>query len=843
MQRCFTTKRIRSVLAVLLTIVSLGGGLGALTALSLPLAGCAVELPGDTGNEPDDNANGDSAADGTDQDDDNPDDGTQDSDGQDDEGQDDHDADGTDDANPDGQDDDEGDTDSDLGDDTGDPQDDGDGSDGGEDGEGGDEGQDGDGNDGDDADGDDTDMDSGEEDDTDDGADDPNDEEPQVSDAVLTVDPGTSPFGICMAMEGFGPDGLGANWVRVGDNSSDLGNWAVAEPTPGAFVWDPAEGEFIFQWDSYGLIPLSILGNPPTWATNAPDDEDVDTSAYPPLEVMDYFRYCRGIAETFAGRVPYWEIWNEPDIDFFRGPIVTFADVLKAGAAGVRAGDPAAYVLNGGTAGADHVFLDRCYQFGMKDYVDVIALHTYQNGTSFDETRYEEDIQGVREMMATWADNGKRIWLTELGWSTTRDDVSYDDQARLLVQYYATIMARRDLGVERAFWYIARDFTDMITDGDSAADEHGFGLYDDDAQPKPAWCAYQALVDRLGGRVCIGSIDMPEGARAYVFSPEQTDATEGPTVMLITWATGTTNVEAVLPADVVPVKAWDQQGTEIETTAADDEGTSAISVTPEAIYYLLDAAPTASLIPTETGSFELPDPARRSPAWVSVYPQTDCALPYLVRGETNTLTGRFFNGTDAAVSGQINATLVDTTDDSPLLQTTEAINVDADDAAEFTLTFDVPADLTTEARLVVEAQVGVLSVGSLNMEVLVGDGPTISFLGNSYLDRHVYLADPGTSMPATSARSGGTWTYGIPAPEPTPFTGEVQVRLFVGAHLATAWTAEWSADAADWQPLLAAESWPDWQTPTLNAFEGDTLYLRFDGDDMSVNEVRVTFVR
>jgi len=628
-----------------------------------------------------------------------------------------------------------------------------------------------------------------------------------------------SPFGIVNPWPEVGAEGMGAVWCRCGGGSTQLGDWPRNEPMPGVFRWDSAESE----WDGYyvkeKLAVAPILSYTPGWASCAMRGQGTPRSR-PPRDLWDYYRFCRAISERFKGRIWFWEVWNEPNIGFFEGTVAEYADLVKAAAAGVQAGSPEAYVVFGGMAGVDRPFLDRCYQYGVRDFFDVMAAHPYQWGQVFDDRWYFEKLTNLCADMKRWDDLGKPVWLNEVGWSTGNSKISDDDQARLLVQSYVSSMARTDLGVQRIFWFCVKDWGGP-----------NYGLFAENGAKKPGWHAYRAMVQRLTGMKSWGRVRVPEGVRAYAFTDVDRQR-----CMVVLWSKdlGTRGIE--LPVATVPLAAWDIKGDEIPVPAV-SEGKLSIDATPAPVYLLWKTADIASLVDEiEPLAIDLPDPARRSPVWVSLYPQQGSSLPWLWRGRDTELRGRLFNASETPFDGSVTVTVTDSESGEEVGRRSVAVSAKPMTDATFTVALGCSEDAPSTLRLDVSAEGGV-TAPPLRITALVGDGPVVNFLANSHLERSWYLEPDAESGCAESVRFGSEWVYQIPVPKDADAT----VSMDVGAHQAAHWTVAWSQDKKAWQPLLDGDSNRAWHSGQIEGLKRGALYLRCQGKNQQVGEVRVAY--
>lgn len=287
----------------------------------------------------------------------------------------------------------------------------------------------------------------------------------------------------------------GAGWVRV-----DVG-WQTLQPNgTGPFdKWYAGLVDDVLAGaQERGLKVILDLWLTPAWAS-------AGGSPYaPPSEPADYAAAIGTAAERWADDVDAWEIWNEPNFDtFFEGadPGV-YTRLLCAAYPAVKEHDDSP-VLFGGLMYNDDGWLEEAYRAGAGDCFDGVATHPYVGPSdaapdtpAVGEVWRLTHTPAMRAVMSEWGDREKRIWITELGWSSGPDSegnpwdrpVSARTQARFLRQAVQLVRHRYPY-VGPIIWY--RDI-----DGPTDSYKDGFGLLHPDLSPKPAMHAFEAAVRR-----------------------------------------------------------------------------------------------------------------------------------------------------------------------------------------------------------------------------------------------------------------------------------------------------------------------------------------------------------
>lgn len=206
---------------------------------------------------------------------------------------------------------------------------------------------------------------------------------------------------------------IGIKWNRLHD-ASGIAKWGNVEPVKGKVQWADEQVDAMIR---AGFHILGLPDYPPEWARSKnPSEPYVDPQAYR--------EHCRRVAEHYKGRIDYWEIWNEPYINyFFPRPVSEFGTVFEAGAKGIREGNPEAKILGfcteiNGTGYASGIPPE------IRKYPDIISFHCYfQNLTGGGTSSYRKEIDAYRKFMGK--DGPKEYWNTEGAYSAVGSNSFY----------------------------------------------------------------------------------------------------------------------------------------------------------------------------------------------------------------------------------------------------------------------------------------------------------------------------------------------------------------------------------------------------------------------------------
>ncbi len=232
-------------------------------------------------------------------------------------------------------------------------------------------------------------------------------------------------------------------------------------------------------------------------------------------------RYVYQVVSEFKDKVHIWELWNEPDRpDFWAGTEAQYAQLLKVGYQAVKAADPSATVLFGGTAYwgdedfhkvvLDHLLATDPATLAHNGYFDVMSLHLYSNAYH----NHELAAKVKREVDERVGPHP--LWLTETGvpiydekaGAPGHHEATAEEAAAYVIQAFA---GARAADVERFFFF-------RLHDADMIYSDQFFGLTRNDTTIRPAYLAYQVAARYLRGENQItGPFVTPQGIQRITF--------------------------------------------------------------------------------------------------------------------------------------------------------------------------------------------------------------------------------------------------------------------------------------------------------------------------------------
>jgi polysaccharide biosynthesis protein PslG len=279
-------------------------------------------------------------------------------------------------------------------------------------------------------------------------------------------------------------------------------HWEAIEHQKGEYNWAGYEA-LLANLDKRGLRAILILDYSHRLyeeAVTSPHPQTGEThktiaSPQHPESVAAFARWAAAAATHFQGRHVLWEIWNEPNGNFWapKPDAQQYTTTALATAKAIREADPKATIIGPASAGFPWEFLETFLKSGVLQYLDAVSVHPYRDPKQPPETA-AGDYQKLRKMIDAYAPAKKAklpILCGEWGYSTFKHGVSLETQAAFAARQQLSNLLN---GVPLSIWY------DWKNDGpDPGENEHNFGTVLPDLQPKPAYVAIQTLTRELSG--------------------------------------------------------------------------------------------------------------------------------------------------------------------------------------------------------------------------------------------------------------------------------------------------------------------------------------------------------
>lgn len=237
--------------------------------------------------------------------------------------------------------------------------------------------------------------------------------------------------------------------IRLWDTAT---RWSDLEPSRGVYNWVTLDG-YLALAQAHNIDVLYTFGGTAAWAASGSGPQCAYTlqSCYPPSNMQDWDQFVTALVAHSAGRIKYWELWNEANLPaFWSGDVPTLVTLAQHAYSIIKLADPSAVILcPSSTDGSSKVetFLNAYFVAGGLSSTDAVAFHGYVG------SKPEEVLYLISRVKATMASNGiagKPIWDTEGGWGLDSSLAGPNNGPGFLAR---ELLLQWSNGISRVYWY------------------------------------------------------------------------------------------------------------------------------------------------------------------------------------------------------------------------------------------------------------------------------------------------------------------------------------------------------------------------------------------------------
>ncbi len=340
---------------------------------------------------------------------------------------------------------------------------------------------------------------------------------------------------------------LGVKWARVQTG------WAKTEKEKGIYDFKWLD-EIVDKLIERGVQPwFSVSYGNKLYTPAASGDGVGYVPIYTEEERKGWTAYVKALTRHYRNRITHYEIWNEPDIGFFKpkpDPVL-YMDLVQLTAGAIKTEFSEAVIVGGAFARAMHPsgfeFVEKCLDCGFADYIDIVSYHGYKY---LPEQYAEQEFPAYRHLLNRYKPSLK-YWQGETGCPSRVPDgnkqalaemeVSEDIQARWLTR---RVLLELGVGADMVSYFSMGDFSKYLFDGELGYTSHYGLLRLNDGTPKPSYYALQSLAALL--------YDPLEVAAGRTLFRMQT----GDDANAVTREQAAAALQVNLVRDDIPVQAW-----------------------------------------------------------------------------------------------------------------------------------------------------------------------------------------------------------------------------------------------------------------------------------------------
>jgi len=228
--------------------------------------------------------------------------------------------------------------------------------------------------------------------------------------------------------------------------------WNELEPSRGVYNWANLDG-YLALAQAHNVNVLYTFGGTPAWAASGsgPQCDYTAESCYPPSNIQDWDQFVTAVVAHSAGKIKYWELWNEANMPrSWSGDVPTLVMLAQHAYSIIKTADPSAVVLtpssNGSSADVES-FLNAYFMTGGLSATDAVAFHGYVAPIPEGVLDLESK---VKIAMAANGISGKPIWDTEGGWGLDSSLVSSSNGPGFLAREF---LLQWSTGISGFYWY------------------------------------------------------------------------------------------------------------------------------------------------------------------------------------------------------------------------------------------------------------------------------------------------------------------------------------------------------------------------------------------------------
>jgi len=324
--------------------------------------------------------------------------------------------------------------------------------------------------------------------------------------------------------------------------------WQNVQPRKGVWHWDSLDRHLALV-ESHGFRWHVKTTGSASWA--APHRFD-------PPQIDAWREWIGVLAGRYGDRMEFWEVWNEPNVSFFRGTVEEYGELQRAAFDTIKAVAPDVVVTSGGYAGMNHhASKPGAFEAAFRDYPRAYDWFAYHMHDTFPQFHADIARQLAGIMRKVGVENVPLVFA-ETGFDT-RFGERFQAETLLKKMTYAAA-----IGAKSYTWYNMMDRAGrdqpnkaghtfgLITNPTGTAD---FASIEEEFRPKEAFVSAATAIRELRGRA-YRETWAEDGRRfAYLFGDDGDH-------LLVAWTEGERTPGAlwVVETDAVRVETLDLFG-------------------------------------------------------------------------------------------------------------------------------------------------------------------------------------------------------------------------------------------------------------------------------------------
>lgn len=286
--------------------------------------------------------------------------------------------------------------------------------------------------------------------------------------------------------------------------------WQETERARGIYSWADYD-ELTANLDKRGLRAIYILDYSNSLYEDPVESKDPltgekETGIAAPRHkesVTAFSRWASAAAVHFRDSRVVWEIWNEPNVTFWKPvpDVAQYITLAMATCSAMRSAVPDCVIIGPATSQIPFPFIESFLASGVLRYLDGVSVHPYRDYAKSPETAVT-DYRRLRDLIDRYSPEGIKnvpIISSEWGYASATKGLSVNTQAKYIVRMQLSNLL---YGIPVSIWY------DWKNDGDDPGNfEHNCGTVSSDLKPKPAYITASTMNRQLDGFTFLRRMD------------------------------------------------------------------------------------------------------------------------------------------------------------------------------------------------------------------------------------------------------------------------------------------------------------------------------------------------
>jgi polysaccharide biosynthesis protein PslG len=340
-------------------------------------------------------------------------------------------------------------------------------------------------------------------------------------------------------------DDIGCEWLRVDYH------WNSIEKTPGDFDFSSMD-QFTKTALQHNKKIIAVLCYDAGWIHN-----DNKTHEYiSPKHDDSYIRFVTETVKRYKNQVAAFEIWNEPNLKtkrFWKGSDDEFINLFSKTVKAIKSIDSSIVVTTPGLFRGDDKYLQKMFEAGAMEKVDVISFHPY----SVTLSGFMKQIGRIQDKAKKYGFKGD-FWISEIGYPTGGLYPTRVSESKFPEKIVKTLVYGLSKDIKVITWYHLFDPGER--DKSNSEDFFGLVIGEDEYKLKNGIYAYRAIARNISNSRFSNSDVKCDNRKIKYCNFEQDDRN----CLLVLWANnGRHKINISVPS--AEIQQWSISSPEIRT--------------------------------------------------------------------------------------------------------------------------------------------------------------------------------------------------------------------------------------------------------------------------------------